>query len=287
MDTKALRCFWRVYEERSVNKAAKQLFITPQGLSKAIHALEEELDAPLFERSAQGMAPTAAGDFLYQRCRELLDKFNEIQIGLRRLREDGRKLKFACACGVLNVFPPRQVEALRENLQGLDLQYDECVNEEVASHVQSGEYDLGLVTGPVTGTGLVARELFSKKLDAIVYEGHRFYGRASLSVRDLAGESLITLNERFSCYHGLVARCADFGFTPTIAIKTMESQLIYRFCRQGLGLGIDVDIHDGALLSPGLRSVELIDSIPWKISLVARRDRLGEAKIQAALQAIK
>lgn len=54
-----------------------------------------------------------------------------------------------------------------------------------------------------------------------------------------------------------------------------------------LGLGVDVDIHDGALLSPGLRSVELIDSIPWKISLVARRDRLGEAKIQAALQAIK
>ena len=44
MDTKDLRAFLRVYEEKSVNKAAKQLFITPQGLSRVIHNLETDLD---------------------------------------------------------------------------------------------------------------------------------------------------------------------------------------------------------------------------------------------------
>ena len=42
MDTKEIRSFRLVYEERSINKAAKQLFITPHGLSRIIHKLEEE-----------------------------------------------------------------------------------------------------------------------------------------------------------------------------------------------------------------------------------------------------
>ena len=49
MDTKDLRCFRLVYEERSINQAARHLFITPQGLSRIISRLEEELHTILFE----------------------------------------------------------------------------------------------------------------------------------------------------------------------------------------------------------------------------------------------
>ncbi len=46
MDTKDLRCFCRVYEERGINQAAKQLFISPQGLSRIIAKLEAEYEIP-------------------------------------------------------------------------------------------------------------------------------------------------------------------------------------------------------------------------------------------------
>ena len=62
MDTKDIRSFRLVYEERSINQAAKQLFITPQGLSRIIHKLEEELQIVLFERTKGGMVPTECGD---------------------------------------------------------------------------------------------------------------------------------------------------------------------------------------------------------------------------------
>lgn len=53
MDTKDLRCFRQVYEDRSINQAAKQLFITPQGLSRIITKLEGELQAPLLKEHQQ------------------------------------------------------------------------------------------------------------------------------------------------------------------------------------------------------------------------------------------
>ena len=50
MDTRDIRCFRLVYEERSINKAAHQIFITPQGLSRIIVKLENELQTQLFQR---------------------------------------------------------------------------------------------------------------------------------------------------------------------------------------------------------------------------------------------
>jgi len=80
MNAKALRYFWCVYEERSINKAAKQLFMTPQGLSRIIQNLEDELGATLFERSSKGMVPTKCGVYLHHQCPEILNKYDEIQI---------------------------------------------------------------------------------------------------------------------------------------------------------------------------------------------------------------
>ena len=45
MDTKDLRCFRQVYEDRSINQEAKQLFITPQGLSRIITKLDGKLNS--------------------------------------------------------------------------------------------------------------------------------------------------------------------------------------------------------------------------------------------------
>lgn len=43
MNQRHLTYFLEVYKHRSISAAAKSLFISPQGLSKTILALEEEL----------------------------------------------------------------------------------------------------------------------------------------------------------------------------------------------------------------------------------------------------
>ena len=63
MNTKILKCFQTVYEEKNLGRAARRLYITPQGLSKNIRQLEEELGSSLFLRTAQGMEPTEGDIF--------------------------------------------------------------------------------------------------------------------------------------------------------------------------------------------------------------------------------
>lgn len=40
MDIHAIRCFQRVFEKESIHQAAKDLCLTPQGVSRVITALE-------------------------------------------------------------------------------------------------------------------------------------------------------------------------------------------------------------------------------------------------------
>lgn len=276
MDTKDLRFFRQVYEIGSINKAAKQLFITPQGLSKAIRHLEDELDAGLFERSSNGMVPTECGWYLYQRCLPILEQFDELAVGIRQLRDQNKKLNIGFSCGVLNVFPFQKLEEYRNRCPHIMLQWEESSNQEIMHRMQQGDIDLGFIIGPPLSQSLWSREVFSRTMNVIVYEGHPYFEKTSLSVKDLQQERLITLNEKYYSYHSLLQRCQDFGFTPAIAVKTMESQLIYQFCRQKTGLGSDADIHRDKSMLEGLRLIPLSDSIPWKIFMVIKGSRKEE-----------
>ncbi len=280
MDTKDLRFFRQVYEERSINKASKLLFITPQGLSRIIHHLEEELGVSLFQRSANGMLPTESGTYLYENSTPLLEQFDEITIGIRQIQDRGQKLKIGFSCGVLNVFPFQKLEEYQKQHSHIQLQWEEAVNQEIIHKVRQGSMDIGFAIGQITDPELWQQEILCKKMNVVVYEGHPFYEKESLSIEDLKEEALITLNEKYYSYHSLIERCRDFGFTPWIAAKTMESQVIYHFCRQKTGLGIDADIHQDKIMLDGLRLIELWDSIPWKISMIIRSDRRKDQAVR-------
>lgn len=283
MDTKDIRCFCRVYEERGINQAAKQLFITPQGLSRIIAKLETELQVTLFERSVRGLCPTASGSYLYENCREILNRLEDIEIGIRRIERMDKELQLGFSCGVLNVFPFHKLEQFKTENTDIQLQWEELENQGVIDKIFQRGIDVGFVIGSIGRDGLYAREVYQSGMDALVYEGHPLYDREHLSVGDLRDEPLIMLNERFSCYHSFAERCKDFGFIPLIHIKTMESQLIYRFCREKMGIGIDTNIHKHDISMDGIHRIKLQDAFSWRISIVCREDRQKEKMIRKLL----
>ena len=100
-------------------------------------------------------------------------------------------------------------------------------------------------------------------MTALVYSEHPYYDRKEISIEDLKQQKLISLNEKYFIYHSLNQRCQDFGFSPDI--------VIYRFCKQKMGIGIDADIHHDPKLLESLHKISIKDVIPWKISLVYKK----------------
>lgn len=271
MDTKDIRCFRLVYEERSIHRAARQLFITPQGLSRIIQKLENELQLSLFRRTTQGMVPTESGSYFYQQSQTLIYQLDNIKVKLQNLHDTQQKFRLGFSCGILNLLSIQKLNSLQSQIPNAKIQWEELENLEVTEQVRRGLLDLGVVIGTAPVNELAVQTLCSCKMNALVYPGHPFYGRDKLIIKDLNEEPLITLNQKYFTYHSLIQRCEDFGFLPNIVITTMESQLLYRFCQEKAGIGIDADIHRDNFLLNDLHRIELSDAIPWKISLVYNR----------------
>ena len=268
MDTRELRCFRLVYEEGSMNKAANEIFITPQGLSRIIKKLENEFQTSLFERTASGMIPTESGDYLYTHSQKLIYQMENIKQKMRQLNDKQIVFRIGVACGTLNVLPLEQLLGNTGFPSDFQLQWEEMENQEVTEKLLNHTLDAGFIIGTNSHAELTSATVYTGKMNALVYEGHPFYHCETLSVEDLREQPLISLNEKYASYHNLIQRCSDFGFTPNIVISTMESQLIYRFCAKKLGIGIDADIHQNSDIPQGIRKIEIKDAIPWKISLV-------------------
>ncbi len=272
MDTRDLCYFRLVYEERSINKAARQLFITPQGLSRIIGKLEGELQSKLFVRTANGTQPTQAGDYLYTQSQELLYQMESLKQKMQQLNNKQVCLRIGFACGSLNVLHLDKLLQIAALYPQLQLQWQEMENQEVIEKLRNGALEAGFIIGSNACAELATETVYTGAMTALVYEGHPYYERKMLYIKDLQDEPLITLNQKYACYHNLLQRCNDFGFVPNIAISTMESSLIYDFCEKQIGIGIDADIHPTGKLPSGLHKIPILDAIAWRISLVYRKN---------------
>ena len=175
-----------------------------------------------------GMIPTKTGDYFYEQSQKILYRLEDLKVTIQQIDKDGRPFRIGFACGVLNILPLQKLNQLSQEFPDLSIQWEELVNKEVLEKVVNGSLDAGFVIGTIPQIDLFSVPVFSCHMIALVYPGHPFYKRDSLSIEDLKEQPLITLNQKYDSYHNLIQRCSDFGFSPAIAIRTMESPLIYR-----------------------------------------------------------
>ena len=72
MELEQLRIFLAVAEYGGFTEAAKHLFVSHSTTSRAVSALERELETPLFRRQGRSVALTPAGEVLRDRAQALL-----------------------------------------------------------------------------------------------------------------------------------------------------------------------------------------------------------------------
>jgi DNA-binding transcriptional LysR family regulator len=83
MELRDLRSFVAVAHQRNFSRAAEQLHVSQPALSEQIRKLEDELGAPLFERTSRGATLTDAGEAFLPHARAVLSQADQAAEAVR------------------------------------------------------------------------------------------------------------------------------------------------------------------------------------------------------------
>lgn len=202
---------------------------------------------------------------------------------MQALKRKKAGLHIGFSCGVLNILSIHVLKGVMARHPDKSLEWVEDFNEKIVQLIAEDSLSCGFCIGPIRSDAFFQQEIYRTGIEAVVYEGHPFYDRPSITIEDLKGQPLVGLNEHFSLFHSIVRRCADFGFTPQFVVKTMESRLIYHFCQERVDIGIDVNIHAAP---PPLRYVPITEGTPWRIFFVCKNEKRDDSLFQEIIAAL-
>lgn len=130
---------------RSINQAAKNLFLSQPNLSTAIHKLEEELRCPLIVRSKKGVTFTPQGKQFVEYAESILSQVEHLQYVCRTHgTESLLSLSISSMHFKYAVFAASQMmERYKNNPFNLSLR--EGARDQVLDDVRQGRCDIGLI----------------------------------------------------------------------------------------------------------------------------------------------
>jgi DNA-binding transcriptional LysR family regulator len=179
MNLQRLRYFEAVARLGSFRRAADELDISQPALSRQIQVLETEVGVPLLIRSKRRVAMTPGGAHLWRRCSELLDEAAVLAKEVRRVsKAEPVPFTIGVLQSLLSGILPQAYMRLREEAGKVPLCVYGFRTGQIITGVLNGDYDVGIVSGPINEKRLILKPLFQDIHVAVLPRGHRLAARA-------------------------------------------------------------------------------------------------------------
>jgi DNA-binding transcriptional LysR family regulator len=182
-DLNELRGFCVAADLGSLGRAAVRLRVSQPSLSKRLASLEAKVGARLLERSARGVALTAAGRQLYRHARPLLEAADQVGEVMAGIRQTGTVVRLAASHSASEAF----VAALLTRLDASEKLAVELVtanSQVVRGLVAEGRADVGVAASRPNATpnpGVHETVLVDDAIVCAVPPGHPWGARRQVS----------------------------------------------------------------------------------------------------------
>ena len=242
MELRHLEYFVAVAEERNFTRAAARLHIVQSAVSAAVKSLEQELGAPLLDRTSKRVALTDAGAALLPKARATLDAARDARDTVDEVRGGLRgTLRIGTMTSVSLVDIPALMGRYHARFPGIDLRLAVAPSGSgtLADAVGEGTYDMAFVSLPgPPPAGVALRELASDSLTLVVAANHPLAGRGQVPIAELDEETFIDFPLGYGNRVVGDRAFAAAGLTRRVAVEITNIADGADYVRHGLGIAL-------------------------------------------------
>jgi LysR family cys regulon transcriptional activator len=230
----------------NLTEAARMLYTSQPGVSKAIIEFEDELGVKIFERHGKRIKgltkPGLAVSQVIDRIMREVDNLKKVSDEFARRDEGG--LIIACTHTQARYLLPRVIPAFRRQFPKVHLSLAEGSPPQLAEMVLHEQADLAIATESLALTpGLATLPCYTWEHTVVVRPDHPLAELTSsaakrLTLAQLAAYPIVTYDRAFTGRTTIDEVFASQNVHPDIVLEAIDADVIKTYVDVGLGIGI-------------------------------------------------
>ena len=192
MDLDQLHTFLEIVRLKSFSKAAQTCFRTQPAVSAQVRQLEQEMNAPLFERLGTKIALTPAGQIFGEYAEQILELRRRAQDSINELERVPRgELVIAANEATCIYVLPRVFFEFKKRFPNVQMLVDRSYGSRVVEAVVDNQADFGITQLPVQEKRLQVAKIHSDEIILLLPGKHALANKKNVTPKDLLGHPLL------------------------------------------------------------------------------------------------
>lgn len=241
MDIPRLEAFLEVARLGSMRSAARSLHLGQPALSARIVALEQELDARVFERTKRGVRLTLAGRALVPHAERVMAAIEAGRSAVSQVEQgDDGELVIAAASAINASVMPELVARFRRYHPGVHLYVHTGSSDRIIELVAFGSAQLGLIheAAPMRDPRLRVTPVYDEQLVLTARAEHPFVAEGPIPMSRLADATLVFYDRASDDYELTQSMLKEAGVAPYGVIEVDSVDTARRLVSRGLGVAL-------------------------------------------------
>ena len=282
MTIKELKDYQVICSKGSLSKAAKALFITPQGLSRVLKNLEAELECTLVNRVASGLELTESGVCLLDYAQKVTAEYDRMKERIEGIQGSVHgSVELLMAYDVIRLLDPDFFDDFQRMYPKITFSCREFPDRIVEQQLADGLGNAALSIGPFAEDLFHIQPLIHCPLALIVPNGHHLCKKDEVTIEDLLDEPLHLENSNFKINEIVQRKCWLKGFEPNIVFEASSFDICYKMCRMKKGISVvPAFIHED-MKTDGLVRIPFAGTdMALEIALLISKNRAAESAVE-------
>lgn len=239
MQLESLKIFCDVVRHHSFSRGASANAVSQSAASQVVHQIEKRLGVPLIDRSRRPWTLTEEGKLYYERCQELVDRYEELEASIRERRQvPAYNVRVAAIYSVGFQDLGEYIDRFRKAVPNSDVNLEFVHPTRVYEAVLNDEADLGIISFPNTGRELTAIAWRQEPMMLACLPGHPLASKDVVSPTDLNGQQFIAFERGLTIRREIDRFLRKFGVEIDVVMEFDNIETIKKAIEDGFGLAI-------------------------------------------------
>ncbi|MEO5806262.1 LysR family transcriptional regulator [Devosia sp.] len=275
-DSVTARLILVLAETGSIGRAAEREGIASSAVSRRVSDLEGRLDVVLFDRSAQGVKLTPAGQIYAERCRGVLREIADLDTVMADFATGNRgSLRLACTSSALSGRLPELLAVYTQKQPTIALEIQELGAAKGLTALEDGRCDIAIVSDNYDFSRFETRPFEDDRVWVIASPDHAaaeaMAGKREIPFHGVLAHETVRMHLNGALDRLLLDAAHKAGQSLSERVSVESFPALVRMVEAGFGIGFLRSTSLHLLAGTDLLSVPL--SEPWarRQLLVARR----------------